>query len=198
MNKGYTDKTKIEELLKETIDRDLDDIILMVQKYIENKTNRIFSACDTASIRYFDGNGSDVLEIDECIEITKVENGDDYYGDSFTEIESTGDIRYYTEPYNELPIDKLRLRGDLWTLGKKNVRITAKWGYSEEVPDDIVWLATYLSAMFYKQQTNVAGGVQSETVGSYSVSYSLDALITGSDEKNKIMEILNYNKKYEF
>lgn len=198
MNRDYTDKTKIEELLKETITRDLDDIILMVQQYIENKTNRIFKACDIASIRYFDGNGEDILPIDECIEITKVENGDDYYGDSFIEIEGTGDTRYYTEPYNELPIDKLRLRGDLWTLGKKNVRITAKWGYSEEVPDDIVWLATYLSAMFYKQQANVAGGVQSETVGSYSVSYSLDALITGSDEKNKIMEILNYNKRYEF
>jgi len=44
MDKAYTDKTKIEELLKETIDRDLDDIILMVQQYIENKTNRVFSA----------------------------------------------------------------------------------------------------------------------------------------------------------
>ena len=198
MDKAYTDKTKIEELLKETIDRDLDDIILMVQQYIENKTNRVVSACDKDSARYYEGNGSDNLKIDECIEITKVENGDDYYGDGFTEIPNTGDIRYYTEPYNELPIDTLRLRGELWTPGKKNVRITARWGYSEEPPDDIVWVATYLSAMFYKQQTNVAGGVQSETIGSYSVNYSLEAMISNLDEKNKVMEILKYNKKYEF
>ena len=111
MDRTYTDKTKIEELLKETIDRDLDDIILMVQQYIENKTNRIFSACSVASARYFDGNGDTTLDIDECIAITKVENGDDYYGDTFTEILTTGDTRYYTEPYNELPIDSIRLRG---------------------------------------------------------------------------------------
>ena len=197
MDRAYTDKTKIEELLKETIDRDLDDIILAVQQYIENKTNRIFSACDVASARYYDGNGDDTLDIDECVEITKVENGDDYYGDTFTEILSTGDTRYYTEPYNELPISRLRLRGGLWTLGKKNVKITAEWGYSVDVPDDIVWVATYLSAMLYKQQTNVAGGVQGEAIGSYSVSYSLDAMITNLAEKNKVMEILNYNKKYE-
>lgn len=197
MDRTYTDKTKIEELLKETIDRDLDDIILMVQQYIENKTNRVFRACSVASVRYFDGNGDDTLPIDECIAITKVENGDDYYGDTFTEILSTGDTRYYIEPYNELPIEALRLRGELWTLGKKNVKITAQWGYSEEVPDDIVWVATYLSAMFYKQQTSSAGGVQSETIGSYSVSYALDAMITNLDEKNKVMEILGKNKKYE-
>ena len=198
MDRTYTDKTKIEELLKETIDRDLDDIILMVQQYIENQTNRIFQPCDDASIRYFNGNGKSILDIDECVEITKVENGNDYYGDTFTEILSTGDTRYYAEPYNELPIDRIRLRGELWTKGKKNIRITAKWGYSEEVPFDIVWVATYLSAMFYKQQTNVAGGVQSETIGSYTVSFSLDAMISGLSEKNKIMEILNKNKRYEF
>ena len=196
MDRTYTDKTKIEELLKETIDRDLDDIILMVQQYIENKTNRIFSACSVASARYFDGNGDDTMDIDECIEITKVENGDDYYGDTFTEILTTGDTRYYTEPYNELPIESIRLRGGLWTPGKKNVKITARWGYSEEVPDDIVWVATYLSSMFYKQQASVAGGVQSETIGSYSVNYALDAMIANLDEKNKVMEILNKNKRY--
>jgi hypothetical protein len=174
-DKEYTTQDKIQDFLGSTIDTSLTDIILAVQKYIDGYTGRSFKACGVASARLFDGKGKQELLIDDCIEVTKVETGNDCYGNTFTEIESTGQDRYILLPNNysikEIPITKILLTSRIFDFGIQNARITAKWGYSEEAPADIGFVATILGAGMYNSKNSI-NGVNSETIGSYSVSYN--------------------------
>jgi hypothetical protein len=140
-DKEYTNQQKVEDFLKKTVDYSLTDYILSVQEYIEGYTGRIFSACATASARLFDGMGKQELLIDDCISITKVEVGNDQYGNTFTEVLSTGTDRYIPLPNNysslKVPISKILLTQKIFDFGIQNAKITAKWGYSEEPPAEI-------------------------------------------------------------
>ncbi len=176
MNKNYTTHTKVEDFLRATIDYNLDDLILGVQEYIEGYTGKSFSTlCDTATARLFNGSGTNELLINDCTEITKVELGDDYFANSFTEVLSTGTDRYLLSPnnYSEkgVPIDKIILTENIFGKGIQNHRITAKWGYSTNPPADIVIIATILVAGMYNAKNSV-NGLNSETIGSYSVSFN--------------------------
>lgn len=192
MDKNYTNQQLIEQFIGEPVNSSLQEIIVAVQQYIDNYTGRNFKADCTASAKVYDGNNDQYLNIDDCISITKVEVGD-MYGDSFTEIASSGIDRYFTYPANELPINKLFLRSRVFNYGIQNIRITAKWGYTEEVPDDISWVATFLSSSIYKtgEQGNIAG-VKSERIGEYSVSFGED----GGSDWDKAKVILDTYKKY--
>lgn len=199
MDKNYTNQELVEQFIGEEVNDSLQEIIVAVQKYIENYTGRNFKADCTASARLYDGNNSQHLSIDDCIEITKVEVGNDSYGDSFTEIGTTGSDRYYTLPANneadEVPINKLFLRSRVFTYGIQNIRITAKWGWSEEVPEDISWVATFLSASIYR--TGIQGsfaGVKSERIGEYNVTFGGDT--EGQSDYDKAKVILDTYKKY--
>lgn len=199
MDKNYTNQELIEQFIGEEVNDSLQEIIVAVQKYIDNYTGRNFKADCTASARVYNGNNSQYLNIDDCIEIAKVEIGNDSYGDTFTEIASTGSDKYYTLPANNeadgYPINKLFLRSREFLYGIQNQRITAKWGFSKEVPDDISWVATFLSASVYK--TGIQGsfaGVKSERIGEYNVTFGGDT--EGQSDYDKAKVILDNYKKY--
>lgn len=198
-DKEYTTDDKVAEFLGEALSTDISALILAVQAYIDNVTGRNFKADEVASARLYDGNDEDSLTIDDCIAITKVESGNDAYGDSFTEVLATGSDRYYTLPNNALalgyPIIQIALRSGYFLEGVQNQRITAKWGYSEEVPSDISWVATFLSASLYKKgvMQNLAG-ISSENIGAYAVSYGGEQV--GNSDWDKAQVILNSYKKY--
>lgn len=197
-DKNYTTEAKVNTFLGITVSSGvLDNIILSVQDFIERYTGRIFKADSGASARSYDGDGTQDLIIDDCVEITKVEKGDNFYADSYTTILSTGTNRYYTMPVNnsalELPIRKLHLRSMYFVKGFQNHRITAKWGYSAAVPSDIGQVATFLVASIYKcGRSKSIGGVKSERIGDYAVSFGSDG---EQSEYKKMIGILdNYVK----
>lgn len=195
--KGYTTEAKVEAFLGKAITNGaLDDNILAAEKMIDNITGRNFKADSAASARLYDGEGGNELVIDDCISVTKVELGNDYWGDAFTEAPFTGTDRYYTDPANNaaegVPIRKIILRNRLFIEGRANQKITAKWGWSAAVPDDIVYAATVLVAMMYEYgRSGGVGGVQSERIGNYSVQYK-----TG-EEKSKLGEVITILDKYK-
>lgn len=200
--KGYTSKTNLENYTLTEIDTSFDNQIESwieaIENYIDNLTGRSFVADTSASERLFSGNGSQNLPIDDCIEITKVEKGNNAYGDSFTEIDEGGANGYYLLPenYSEkgVPITMVHLRSYLWINGLKNNKITAKWGYSESVPKDIEFASTVLVNGIINESNSTRGDIETEKIGDYSVSYK--------DEKEKAdfmraMEILEKYKKFE-
>jgi len=196
--KGYTTKAKVAEYLNKTISITLEDIILAVEKFIDNFTDRNFKADTAASARVYNGNGEQNLPIDDCVSITTVEQGSNVYGDTFTTIPVTGTDRYYTIPANNaadrVPINMLHLRSRFWIEGFQNHRITAKWGYSTTPPDDIEQAATILAGAIYENGRNgSAGGVKSEKIGEYSVSFKDEQEIA---DFNKAVQILEKYKKY--
>lgn len=183
MLKGYTTKEIVEQYMLQSINEtytgQLERTIEGVERVIEKETNRVFIADTEASARVFDGDGTPELLIDECVAIDKVEVGKDSYGDTFEEIGSTGANKYFTEPANAIvkgmPIFKLVLNQAVFTEGRQNNRVTAKWGYSEEVPADIQFAATVFVAGILNQQRGAGGDtVKSERIGDYTVTFNND------------------------
>jgi len=201
-DKGYTTREKISEYLGgiDITSGDVDSYILATQLYIDNFTGRNFKAEETASIRKYNGNDRQVLSIDDCISITKVEIGNDIWGDTFTEVVNSGDTpEYYLLPTNYIadliPITKIGLRTRSFIGGNANQRITAKWGYSEDVPADIQFSATVIaSGMYYANRGENTGAIKSEKIGEYSVSYAEQG---GFSDAQTALAIFNRYKLYE-
>ena len=199
MPKGYTNKEAIENYILQEIDvsfdTQLDAWIAGVETIIDQITGRNFIADSAASARVFDGDGNREILIDECVAITKVEAGDDGYGDNFTEILATGSDRYFTEPANAtlkgVPIHKLTLRSRNWLEGIQNQRITAKWGYSAAVPADIEFAATVFVAGVLNQHRQGGDQIKSESIGNYQVTYNTDKEGDSFGDFTRAKEILS-------
>jgi hypothetical protein len=132
------------------------------EAYIDQETGRNFVADDSASARLYDGDGSQELFIDDCIEIESVSIDGN-------ELDPT---EYYTYPANGKPIIKLALDSDRFAKGRQNVSVVAKWGYSEEVPADIrMACAVLVAGIINDQSVRQEGEVQSMTMGRYQVTY---------------------------
>jgi hypothetical protein len=198
MLKGYTNKEKIEKFLGITTTVDLNFFIETAEKIIEKLTGRVFIADETAVARTFGGNGQSTMMIDDCIEITKLEIGDDDYGGTFTEIDAGGIDGYFPLPENYaekgIPITRVYLRANSFTRGIKNNRITAKWGYSQYCPADIAFVATAIAGGLYNSERGAEGAVKSESIGNYSVTY--DSAGEAWSEFERAKEIIKQYKKY--
>lgn len=194
--KPYITKSDLETFLGITISgTDADLAINGAVTSVDNLTGRNFLADTTATARVYDGNNSRELLIDDCVQITLVERGLDNYGDFFETVPSTGLTRYYTRPANELPITSIVLRDNYWFNGLQNQRITAKWGYSVEVPADIANATLILAAGMYMYNKGTASGsVASEKIGNYAVSYPSDAEWRAFKNSLKVLE--RYRRYY--
>jgi hypothetical protein len=199
IDKEYTNNKQIQRYLG--VDAEVSDTkpyILSAQKFIESYTARVFRADNTATARKFDGLESQQLNIDDCVDITLVERGNDSWGDSLTTITAGGATGYYTLPTNnaslDLPINALLLRSSMFISGHANHQVTAKWGYSEKPPSDIVFATTVLSSgMYYANKGENSGAIKSEKIGEYQVSYADGQ---GFKDMEMAMSILDRYRKF--
>ena len=146
--------------------------IVQMTTYIERTTNRSFSTDDEVSIRKYDGNGAQVLLVDDFVELEEV-----------TIDGALVAVTVY--PANTMPKYKLIADGR-FTKGRQNVAVTARWGYGI-VPNDLVFACTVLVAGLVQNHTKSDGAMASESIGNYSVSYATDAQ---RDDFNRAKEIL--------
>lgn len=203
--KGYTNEVNIENYLLKAIDpsfsTQLDTWISAMEREIDKITGRNFIADGTATARLFGGTDERILLIDDATEITKVEIGQDMYGSTFVEIGNTGSDRYFTEPGNHtvngVPITKLTLSARIFGGGTQNHRITAKWGYSATVPDDIKMACTVFVAGIINSQSATSGStVKSERIGNYQVTYSESNDSRSFADFRQAMDALDTYKRY--
>lgn len=186
--KGYTTRQQIENYLLTTIDASfytqINDWITQMEKYVEQKTNRVFVADTIESARLYDGDGSSEMLIDECISVSEITI------DGGTPLVVTTEYMLY--PANSTPKNKIKLLSDRFIKGNQNISVKAKWGYSVAVPDDIKFAVTVLVSGIINYSGDMEGEVKSMSIGSYSVTYK--------DEKQwqdfeRIADILKANKK---
>lgn len=204
MAKGYTDKNTIEKYGLITIDASydvaLDNIITSVEDIIDAETGRNFKADAVASARLFDGDNSNELLIDDAVEITLVERGADGFGGTFATVPPTGANRYFTNPANHLalkvPITKLTLNLGNFVAGKQNQRITARWGYSADVPQAIRLAATTFVLGIINHNRQGGNEVKSERIGNYQVTYNSDAGGNSWTDFEQAMATLQSYKRY--
>ncbi len=203
--KGYTTEADIENYMLTDIDpsfaTQLDGWITSVEKIIEQITGRVFIADATASARFFSGSGERALIIDDAAVITLVEAGQDDYGGTFMTIPSSGATRYFAEPANataeKVPVTRLLLNGSVWTEGIQNHRVTAKWGFSLAVPDDIKMAATIFVAGIINQNSNTGSdAIKSERIGNYQVTYNSDNGMNSFADFERAIATLDAYKRY--
>jgi hypothetical protein len=195
--KGYTNIAQIQNYLLTNIDLVFQPQVLswigQVEDYIDQQTGRNFIADTVDSIKSYNGNGKNVLIIDDCISITKIE----IYDTEGNLIEGAlvANTDYFLEPANELPKQEIRLYGYRFQKGIQNIKITGKWGYSVAVPNSIMHAATILVANIINFSNQSEGEIQTLNVGSYSVSFKDQSK---RDDFERVPEILDSFKKYEF
>ncbi len=205
--KGYTTEVKVEQYGLIDIDASyatqVDEWIESVENIIDDITGRTFIADEEASTRLFDGNGSRKLLIDDAAAVTLVEIGNDSYGGAFQTIPATGANRYFLEPTNgknnsgkPVPYTSIVLNANHFVTGRQNQRITAKWGYSVEVPREIEFVATVFVFGIVNQQRQGGNSVKSERIGNYQVTYNSENGRDSWGDFERAMEILDTFKRH--
>lgn len=191
MAKKYCTKADIENYLLIDIDANfnnqIDSWIESASEHIRLSTNRDWLADSEASDRYFDGTGYQDLHIDDFIGTPTVAVGEDY-GVNFTTITD-----FIVQPYNTENKHTIIRTGTNLPLGIKNMRVGAKWGYGEEVPQDIRHATTVFASAIVLAQTNQDGEIASEKIGNYQVTYKNDQ---HKDDFAQAMDIINNRRVY--
>jgi hypothetical protein len=172
--------------------------IEQASKRIEKETGRVFIADTDASSRFFDlerrdidtlgrysGTPRDVF-IDDATEIGRVVSAGEDVGST--------DMVFY--PANETPKMRIHMRDTVsasFDPGEQMIEVVAKWGYSEEVPQDIEFAATVMAAQIFQYGRRNQGQQQSKTMGRYSVTFNTQQKLISDLEQ--VQNILDSYKK---
>lgn len=168
---ALTTKSKIENYIGVDIasasESYVTSVIAVVTAWITRYCNKAFEV-SSATDRYFDGAGGDTLLTDSFVSgsITSLQlldsNGD------VTETISSGD--YITYPLNDTEKHTIKLRTKSFPKGDSRIKITAKWGAMDTPSDDIVQVATQLSAKVIERSLN-GGELSDEKIGDHEVTF---------------------------
>lgn len=171
---AYTTEEKIENFLQIDIDDSLSSQVSTwinwVKEWIDNYTGTTFEA--SSETRYYDSDGTDRLFIDYCTSVSNI-----YFLDSEGNVDETlSSSDYWLYPLNKTPKYEIRLNpsGDYpcFPVGSKRVKVVGTFGYSDNVPADIEWVATGMVGEIIKNMTDVAKGIKSENLGEYSITFN--------------------------
>ena len=163
---SYTSKALVEAFLERTLTSNettlLDYIIDAADGYINDQIHTSFSdEVIAASTRYYDG-GSQIVEIDPCTDISKVEL---VANDESSLYEYIKDEEYEARPRNENLKTWIEKRIGKFRRGVANIAVTAKFSRGA-IPKDIQWLSTYLVSRLLGK--DVKEGLKSESIEGYS------------------------------
>ncbi len=191
--KGYTNEEKIEDYLLIEIDASfanrVDRWIEIAEKIIEDKTGRVFIADSEASEKSYeiDYKSPNVLGDYNSKPINLFVN--DFIGTTKLTIddEEIDDDDYYLYPANENPKTRINYP-DGFTKGNQNIKVEAKWGYSEEVPADIEFAATVIVAGIIQHSLSHEGEVASITMGRYSMTFKDEKQMKDFESVKGILE----------
>lgn len=182
----YTTIDEIQNYMLQNIDLDfhyqVEKWIEAMSEHIEKITGRVFKITE-ATTKVYDGNGKKEMKVDEFTEIESIE------------IDGEEVDEFYTYPNNVTPKDTIVLKENVFTKDYQNVVIEAKWGYSEEVPQDLAFATTVLVAGIINHSLSHEGEVQSFSMGRYSVAYKDQK---GWNDYKDAMAILDNYKRYTF
>ena len=182
--KGYTNKGQIENYLLTTVNAifhdQLDDWIAMMETHINKITGRNFIADTVATEKLYDGNGENELLVDDFIGTPTIEiNGVALDSDEYLVYPAN------TEKKNILK----RVSGGIWSKDDQSIGVTAKWGYSAEVPNDIIFATTVLVAGIINYSSKDSQGqIATKTIGRYSVTYTDKKQWQDFDQINTIIK----------
>lgn len=160
-------------------DSDITDYIAEAEAWIDSVTGTTFSVSTDTTKIFSTKSWMKYVVIDQAVEVTKVENlvSRSDSGDAWEEINSSD---YRLEPENSTPKTLIRFfRGwykpaYIWIEGGvANIRVTAKFGYSETPPAEIQRITASYVIENMKMDGVIDPTVSSEKMGDASVSYAI-------------------------
>ena len=186
------------------LDSFIDTLIAAATNYVEGFTGRVFLAPDpdTATTKYYDGNGQPTLTIDDLRELVSlVVDGEELIEDEdfyLYPLNAPDDGAPYTRIELIQPSTRLnqnsRMQIDspyIFDVAQATIEVEGKWGYSETPPEDVMVAVMKLVGGLIKDNIGDTDlrEVASESLGEYSVSYTkiketantlgIDALLVG-------------------
>jgi len=196
MARAYTTIARVQNYLLVTIEASfvaqITEWIEVMSEYIEGETSKVFEADALASAKKYeikqketDDIGKYVgavrsLQIDDAVEVDSVSIDD--------EAVDVGDYLLY--PANSLPKTRITLKEDsglLFTEGEQNIEVSAKWGYSETPPGDIIFACTVLVAGIINNSWSSEGEVKSVSMGAYNLTFKDEKQLTDFDRVEEIL-----------
>ena len=170
------------------------EFIGMAGKYIDNICNRSFDVVgSTPATKYYDGNDSDSLEIDDLHSLTALTVFDVGF--------DVSSLALY--PANETPKTLIKIKSTyapqsassrqpvfLFDRGEQNIAVTGIWGYGTEVPKDITLACLKIVAAIIKENFGQgdANEITSESIGDYSVNYEKVSEIAGALQVDELLK----------
>lgn len=138
----------------------LDALILRASRLIDRATGREEGAykVSSATVRYFDGSGAAFQWVDEMAEApTAVAVSEDGSVTTYTPWASTDYMLWpYSaaaqgRPYTRIDVDQLNGNHSIFYRFPKSVKVTAKWGYSTAVPEDVAQAVIVQTVRWFKR-----------------------------------------------
>lgn len=168
---AYTNKGKIQNYINTDIsvafDDQLTEWISAVTQWIDKYTGKSFEA--SSDTKYYNGSGTDCLDVDSFVgnPTVLILNTDGTTDVTLTEGHADD---YLTYPLNSTEKTLLVLSPSAtisaFPSGKRRVSVTANFGYSTTVPEDISLIATKLVGNIIEKGLK-GGKVAQEELGDY-------------------------------
>lgn len=134
------------------------------QELIERKTRRQFVPGSAGEVRYYNGNGTGTLVIDEYIDVTAVEfilgpspgtvNALDYI-----EVERNGDPKTLLQ-IRQGPAHFVRGYWNTFPRGRSNIKVTGQFGYAASIPKPIWGAMLRMAAQAVINANTISGGTR--------------------------------------
>lgn len=184
MQKEYTTIEAVENYPLITIDEaykgQVTDWIKAMSSQIDLMCNRSIAPAFTDSdiaieeTYYYDGDGSKLLIISDCCDISSVT-----IDDVETEV--------FKYPANKPYTSRIVLADSCFTKGNQNVAVTGIQAMNPEIPEDIKFACTVLVAGIINNQKKLDKVGTTERIGAYSVTYRDDAQMKDFETAKNIL-----------
>lgn len=168
---AYTDKGTIQKYLTVDINNSFDSQITSwiasVQAWIDRYTGKSFEAA--SQTRYYDTDGCSELFIDSFVGTPVIEilNADGTNFDTLVEGAANDFVAY---PLNTTEKNRIVLTSSKFPHGKRRLKVTATFGFSAAVPDDIKFIATKLVGFILAKGID-GGKLSSSQLGDQQVGF---------------------------
>lgn len=173
----YTDPALISAHVKRALTDNemltLSVFIPAIQRWIDNYIGTTFLPATEATSRYFDGDGTESLDIDPFTELEEIASIDGYTGSDNYLYNQNDSREIASEPANSSVQNELRYRNGGWPRGVGNIRVKAKFSsYVDGIPEDITMAATLFAAQVLTMGSSGTDNVKSESLEGHSVTYN--------------------------
>jgi hypothetical protein len=182
---------EIDSVFESQVEAWIEAVSLMMDNMANRKlVAEIIGSGDDYETKYYDGDSTNNLFIDDAQEITELTISDEF-GDNPTTLTSS---EYAITP-KTAPHKKIILRDTYFPYGVQNITVKGNFGLFNEVPNDIRFACVVIVSGIINANDPANKDKTSVSIGNYSVSYDSDK---GIADYSRALSIIDYYRKIQY